>query len=499
MDLLQNLAMGFGVALTPANLLFLFLGSLAGVIIGALPGLNASMGVAILMPLTFGMDPITGMIMLCGIYTGAMFGGSITAILVNVPGTSAAAVTCLDGYQLARKGRAGAALGMTAFASAIAGVFSVVVLMTMAPALAKVALKFGPPEYFALCFFGLTIITSLAGKSMIKGIIAGTVGLILATVGVDPVGGVNRFTFGKVELMEGFNFIAVLVGIFAVAEVLVTMERSLHLSFYDARVSGLLGTKQDWKDSRGAFVRGSIIGTLVGILPGAGATIASFLAYAEEKRWSRHPEKFGTGVIEGVAAPEAANNAATGGALVPLLTLGIPGSETTAVMLGALLVHGLRPGPLLFTQQPQFVWGVIASLYVGNLIGLLLCTVFVRQLAKVLKVPNPILMPLILAFCFVGTYAVNNSLTDVWIMLVFGVLGYLMKKFDFPAAPVVLALVLGPMVENSLRQSLLMSQGNLGIFFTRPISTVLLALAFLSLFTPVLGAFREAKQKAVAG
>ncbi len=490
MDLFQNLALGFSVALSPQNLLFCFIGVLMGTLIGVLPGIGPITGVALLIPITYGLDSTTALITMAGVYYGAMYGGSTTSILLNVPGESSSVMTCLDGYQMARKGRAGPALGMAALGSFIAGTFAVFILTLIAKPLADFAVSFGPPEYFSLTFLGLTLVTSLTGKSMIKGIISGVFGLLVASIGIDALSGAARFTFGNIYLLDGAGFIGVAVGLFAVSEILVNIEDPMERVFVDAKLSlrSMLPNLQDWKDSIGAIGRGSIIGFVTGVLPGAGATISTFLTYATEKRLSKHPEKFGTGIIEGVAAPESANNAATGGALVPLLTLGIPGSGTTAVMLGALMIHGLHPGPMLFDNNPAFVWGFIASMYVGNIMLVILNLPLISIWVSLLRVPYKLLMPLIMIISAVGVYATDNNIFDVWVMFAFGVIGYVMRKLDFHPAPAVLGLVLGPMVEKSLRQSLTMSHGSLAIFWGSPISTVLILLALGSLFTPVVRA-----------
>ncbi len=499
MDIFQNILMGFQVALSVQNLLFCFVGVTLGTLIGVLPGIGPVTGVAILIPITFGLNATTAIITMAGVYYGAMYGGSTTSILINVPGESSSVMTTLDGYQMARKGRAGPALGMAAFSSFIAGTFAVVLLTFLAPPLAEVAISFGPPEYFALTFMGLTLVTSLSGESMLKGIMSGVFGLIVACVGVDAISGEERFTFGNIYLLDGMGFIAVAVGLFAVAEVLVNLEEPMEQVFVRTKLSlrTLFPNLQDWKDSLGPIGRSSLLGFFIGVLPGAGATIASFMSYAMEKKLSKHPEKFGTGIIEGVAAPEGANNAAAGGAMVPLLTLGIPGSGTTAVLLGALLIHGLRPGPLLFQNNPEFVWGVIASMYIGNVMLLVLNLPLVGIWASMLRVPYRILMPLIITISAVGVFATDNNIFDMWVMFAFGIIGYLMRKLDFPAAPAVLGLVLGPLVERSLRQSLTISHGDLSIFFTRPISAVLTVCALLSLCAPVVRAVWQSRGKSM--
>ncbi|MBM4315381.1 MAG: tripartite tricarboxylate transporter permease [Deltaproteobacteria bacterium] len=488
LDIFHHIVLGFQVATTWENLLFCFIGTLIGTLIGVLPGIGPTTGVAILIPITFGMNATTAIITMCGVYYGAMYGGSTTSILLNVPGESSSVMTTLDGYQMAKKGRPGPALGMAALASFIAGTFAVLMLTFIAPLLASYAVSFGPPEYFALTFMGLTMVTSLGGDSPLKGVISGVLGLIFACVGIDAISGVARFTFDAMSLLDGVGFIGMAVGLFAASEVLVNLEQPMQQIFTKAKLNflGLFPNLRDWKDSLGAIWRGSIIGFFVGVLPGAGATIASFMAYALEKKLSRHPEKFGTGVIEGVAAPEGANNAAAGGAMVPLLTLGIPGSGTTAVLLGALLIHGLRPGPLLFSTRPDFVWGVIASMYIGNVMLVIQNMPMIGIWVRLLKVPYKVLMPLIITISAVGVFATDNNIFDMWVMFFFGVIGYVMRKLDYPPAPMVLALVLGPMVEMSLRQSLTISHGSISIFFTRPISAVLTVVALLSLFSPLL-------------
>jgi putative tricarboxylic transport membrane protein len=499
MDIFHNLIAGFQVALSWQNLLFCLIGVTYGTLIGVLPGIGPVVGVSILIPITFGLNATTAIITMAGVYYGAMYGGSTTSILINVPGESASVVTCLDGYQMARKGRAGPALGMAALASFIAGSFSVVMLSFVAPPLARAALSFGPPEYFALTFMGLTLVTSLAGESMVKGLMSGLLGLTAACVGVDAVSGQERFTFGTLAMLDGIDFIGVAVGLFAVSEVLCNLEASMEQVFIKANLGfrNLFPNWQDWKDSWWPIWRSTTLAFFMGNLPGAGATIASFMAYGMEKKLSKHPEKFGTGVIEGVAAPEAANNAAAGGAMVPLFALGIPSSGTSAVLLGALLVHGLRPGPLLFQSHPDFVWGVIASMYIGNVMLLVLNLPMVGLWASLLRVPYKILMPFIVTISAVGVYATDNNVSDMWIMFAFGIIGYLMRKLKFPAAPVVLGLVLGPMLERSLRQSLTISHGDVTIFFTRPISAVLVTIALLSLVAPLFRGVMAWRQKVI--
>ena len=482
--MIQNLVTGFGIALTPVNLFFIITGQFIGVSVGILPGINASMAVAILLPVTFGLGPESALLFLAGIYMGAMFGGSITSILLRVPGTSTAAVIALDGYEMTRQGRAGLALGITAIGSWIAGTFSVVILMSLGPELASVALAFGPPEYFALIILGLAMITSLGQGSLVKGLIAGALGLLIGTVGMDPATGTSRFTFGVLGLDNGISFIAVLIGIFAVTQSLSNLQLQVKHRFYRERMTALLPSWTDFKSCYASIVRGSLLGTFIGMLPGAGATVAAFMSYSVEARISKTPERVGKGDINCVAGPGSADNAAAGGALLPLLSLGIPGSETTAVLLGALMIHGITPGPLLFTEHTDLVWALIASLYIANCLGLFLATVGIKPLTQILRLPPTVMSAFILVMSVVGSYSINNSMVEVWTMVIFGVVGYLMKWLALPVAPLILALVLGPMAEKSFTQSLFMSDGSLQIFLYRPITLTFLILAFISLFLP---------------
>ena len=484
-DLFQHLALGFGVALTPVNLLYCFVGVVVGTAIGVLPGIGPVTTVAMLVPLTFGMSPTAALIMLAGIYYGSQYGGSTTAILINTPGESSSVMTCLDGYQMARQGRAGPALGMAAIGSFIAGTASVVLLMLLARPLVRVALEFGPAEYFAIMLLALLTLGGLTGESVAKGLLMAAFGLLLGTVGGDPMTGTPRFTFGVPSLLDGLEFLPVTIGLFAVAEVLTSATRSLTQDVYAAPIRGLLPSRADWWACRWTLPRATLIGFIVGVLPGAGATLASIIAYLVEKRVSRHPERFGTGVIEGVAAPETANNAASGGAMVPLLTLGVPGSGTTAVMLGALMLWGLRPGPLLFEKNPDLVWGLIASMYIGNVLLLILNLPLIGLWVRLLLVPPRILMPLILLFCFTGTYAVSANPFDLWVMVIFGVLGFVLQRFGYPVAPIVLGLILGPMLETHFRRALIVSRGDYTVFVQRPIAAALLAIAAVYLLAPM--------------
>jgi putative tricarboxylic transport membrane protein len=491
-DFLTHLGMGFGVAFTPFNVMMAVAGVMVGILIGALPGVGPPSGVAMLLPLTFGMDPTSGIIMLAALYAGTMYGGTITAVLINTPGESASVVTCLDGYQMALQGRAGPALGIAAIGSFIAGTIGVVLLMLVSPLLARWSLSFGPPETFALMLLGLTTVTLLAGDDPIKGYISMVFGLMLAMVGYDIISGDARYGFGIIEMMDGIDFLPAAIGLFGLGEVLGGAEQKggsvLKTSL---RLRDVLPGYADWVRARWAIARGTVMGFLVGMLPGAGPTVAAFLAYTVEKKVSKHPEKFGKGAIEGVAAPESANNAGATAAMVPMLTLGIPGSATTAIMLGGLMMWGLRPGPMLFEKNPQFVWGLIASQYIANIMLLLMSTLFIPLFVRVVRIPYSILMPLIVVFCVTGAYSLKNNLWDVGQMLVFGVLGYFMKKLGYSPAALVLALVLGPLAERALRQSLIISDAGIGILFLRPISGVLTALALLAILVPAVRAFMK--------
>jgi len=488
MDLLHNLYMGFSISLTPINILYCLAGCFFGQIVGVLPGIGAPTAIALLLPLTFSVNPTSAIIMFAGIYYGVAYGGTITSVLINVPGESSTVMTCLDGYQMALKGRAGAALSVAAIGSWIAGTGSIIILMCFAPALARFALRFGPAEYFGLALMSFGLLTVFGGEEPIKTLISTAMGLFLATIGLDIVSGLPRFAFEIPQLLGGVDFIVIICGIFGVAEVFNSIEEQAEGELVKGkmRLRDLFLTKAEWIASRWAIVRGSIIGFLVGIIPAGGITTASFLAYLGEKRFSKHPERFGTGAIEGVASPEAANNAASISGFAPLLALGIPGSPTTAVMLAGFMMWGIRPGPLLFQTKPDLVWGLISSKFIGNLILLLMNLFLIPLFVMVLRIPYTILMGFIVIFASVGAFTVNNNLFDVWMMLGFGVLGYLMKKLRYPIVPLVLGLVLGRLAENSLRQALTITGGNFSIFFTRPISALFIIAAILAYLTPVI-------------
>jgi len=473
-----------------------------GTLVGVLPGLGPTAAIALLLPNTFHVTPVTAIIMLAGIYYGAMYGGSTTSILVNIPGEAASVITCLDGYQMARKGRAGPALGIAAFGSFIAGTISVLGLMLVAPPLAKFALAFGPPEYFSLMLMGIVVLIYLASGSILKALMMAVFGLLLGTVGMDAISGTQRLTFGVLELADGIGLIPAIMGLFGVAEVISNVEEEMKRDIITAKVKNLLPNLRDWKDSFWPIIRGSILGFFIGILPGPAPVISAFSSYAIEKKLSKYPEKFGTGVIQGVAGPEAANNAATGGAFIPLFTLGIPANSVIAILLGAFMIHGIQPGPMLISKYPDLFWGTIMSMYLGNIMLLILNLPLIGLWVKVLKVPYPILFPLILLFCLVGVFSLNYSNVEVALMIGFGVFGYLARKFQFEMAPLVLAIVIGPMMENNLRLSLVISQGNAWIFLQKPISAVFIVISLVLLispFIPWLGKKREKLREKVEG
>ncbi len=487
MELIQNLALGFSALTDPMVVLYSLIGVVCGVIIGALPGLGPSVGIAVLLPMCYGLDAVRALCMLCGIYYGAMYGGSITSILINTPGDSAAIMTTLDGYPLARKGQAGKALGMSCLASVIGGTVSVILFMSLAPVVSSFATKFGPSEYFALMVLGLTSIAGMTGKSPAKGFLAAFIGLFTAGIGIDLIFGSTKFVFGNVNLYSGIDFVPVAMGLFGVAEIVCNYkDNSLVVDKESLKIKNLLPSRNEWKIVLPHIGRGTILGFIIGMLPGAGATIASFLSYDMAKRTSKRGSEFGTGVIEGVAAPECANNAASMGAMVPMLTLGVPGSGATAIMMGALMMLGLSPGPSFFVKEAHVAWGLVASMYLGNLIlvciGLGALSLFVR----ILNVKTSTLNALIFAFILMGAYALQNSMFTVGITLLFGVLGYFFKKVNVPAAPMVLALVLGAITETNLRQALIIDHNNFFAVLTRPISAVILIIALLLAFgTPI--------------
>ncbi len=500
MDTLTHILNGFAVAVQPINLWYTFLGCFLGTIIGVLPGIGPSAGIALLIPVTYGMNPTSALIMMCGIFYGARYGGSTTAILINTPGEASSVMTAIDGYQMARKGRAGAALAISAGASFIAGTLGVIGLTLFALPLTAMALKFGPAEYFTLMVFAMTAVSSLAGKSPAKAMISTVLGLMIATIGIDLQSGQPRYTMGVPELQDGVGFILAVVGLFAIAEVFFTMEEMTKgVRPEIIKLSGKLWfTKDEWNRSVMPIMRGGVVGFVIGVLPGAGGTIASIMSYVWEKRMSKHPELFGTGAIEGVAGPEAANNADTAGALVPLLTLGIPGGGATAVMLGAFIMYGIQPGPLLFQNRPDLVWGLIDSMYIGNVMLLILNLPLIGIFVRLLYIPSGILMPLILSISTIGLYAINGNPVELYFGLIFGIMGYIFRKVDIPVAPMVLSLVLGGIMEQSFRQAMTISGGNPKVFVGSTICVTLVALSIFSIALPFILKRRKARREAAA-
>jgi putative tricarboxylic transport membrane protein len=467
---------------------------LIGQIIGILPGIGPVGAMSLLMPITFYLQPVSAIIMMSGIYYGAQYGGSITSILLNIPGEATTVVTCLDGYQMARKGRAGVALGISAIGSFIAGTFGVCGLVLLAYPLSQFGLRLGAPEYFSLVLFGITLIVYMASESMLKALISAVLGLWVGTIGLDVMTSIPRFSFGSLTLLDGVGLVPIAMGLFGVSEVLLNIEQSMKKDIFKERIGNLLPTIQDLVSSAGAIIRGTVIGFLLGIVPGGGALLASFFSYGVEKRISKHPEEFGKGAIQGVAAPESANNAGAQGAFIPLLTLGLPSNVIMAMLLGALMIHGVKPGPLLLSQQPQLFWGVITSMYIGNVILLVLNLPLIAIWVKILKVPYSILFPLILLFCVIGVYSLNNNEWEIYLLILFGGLGYVLRKLRFEIAPFVLALVLGPLVEENLRQSLVLSGGKISIFFTQPISLIFLLITFFLLSTFAIPQFKRRRR-----
>jgi putative tricarboxylic transport membrane protein len=493
MEILHNLQLGFGVVLTPINLLYCFIGCLVGTMVGVLPGIGPLAALSLLLPITFKIPTTGSIIMLSGIFYGAMYGGSTTSVLVNIPGEAASVITCLDGHQMAKQGRAGPALGIAAMSSFIAGTLSTIGLNFFSPILVVVALKFGPHEYFSMMTLGFIVSVFMVGGSMLKAFLMIALGIFTSTVGMDIINGAERFTFGSANLAGGFDLVAVIMGMFGVSEVILNMEEVFKREIF-GKIKGILPTVKDWAVSAIPILRGSVLGFFVGILPGAGPVTASFLSYAIERKSSRHPEKFGTGAIEGVAGPEAANNAAVAGSMIPMLSLGFPCNGVLALMMGALIIHGVQPGPTLMTQHPDIFWGVIASLYIGNVMLLVLNLPLISIWVQFLKIPYWALFPIILLLCFIGTYSANLNIFDVWVMIVFGVFGYLLRKRHYELGPFILALVLGPLFEQSLRQALIMSHQNLVTFLTRPISASMLGISFLLLVLLIASMWRKHKK-----
>lgn len=483
------------VTLQPANVISCFVGALLGTLIGVLPGLGPAAAMALVIPLTLQLGPTAGLIMLAGIYYGSMYGGSTTSILVNVPGEPASVVTTLDGYAMAKKGRAGAALAIAAIASFIAGTVCVVALQFFAPLLARSALAFGPAEYFAITVLGVILLSNLTGKSRVRSLIMIMAGLILSTVGTDPIGGLERFSFGIATAQGGISFIAITTGLFGIAEVFTVLAaRDTAAEVLPVRFRELYPNREEMRRSVAPICRGSVMGFLIGLLPGPAATMASFASYGLERSLSKHPEAFGKGAIEGVAGPEAANNAASGGAMIPLLSLGLPFTPATAVLLGGMLLHGVTPGPFLLRDRPDVFWGVVGSFYLGNIMLLVLNLPLVGLFAKLVTVPARYLMPIVLILCTIGTYGDNGALFDVWVMLAAGVLGYVMRKYDYEPAPLVVGLVLGPVMERSFRQTLIISGGRPESLWEPPLCMIMWTIAALSIVLPPLVRWVKTRQ-----
>jgi putative tricarboxylic transport membrane protein len=498
-DLFSSLIYGFGLALQPSNLLFCFIGVFLGTLVGVLPGIGPVGTIALLLPLTFKLSPVTGIIMLAGIYYGSMYGGSTTSILINIPGETSSVVTCLDGYQMALRGRAGPALGIAAFGSFIAGSVGLAGLVLIANPLADLAVKFGPAEYFSLLCLGLVALTFLSQGSVLRGLSMASLGLFLSLIGQDVVTGTIRFSFGLVRLEGGLDLVPVMMGLFGISEVLLNVERlgdERHI--VKAEITNLLPSKSDWRQSALPIARGTILGFFLGLLPGGGAIMSSFFSYTVEKKLSRHPENFGQGAIEGVAGPESANNSATSAAFIPLFSLGIPGTMTTAILLGAFIIHGVQPGPMLLSQHPEIFWGTVASMYVGNVLLLVLNLPLIGMWVQLLRVPYRTLFPLILFFCLVGAFSGSMDTAGIYLMLIFGIVGYVLRKLNYEPAPLVLAFVLGPMFERNLRQALIISDGSPMVFLTHPISLGALVICFLFLFSAILPSLRRKRRLALS-
>ncbi|WP_428030577.1 tripartite tricarboxylate transporter permease [Ancylobacter sp.] len=496
MEIFDNLALGFSVAVTFQNIFYCFIGVLLGTLIGVLPGLGPVPTIAMLLPITFGLPPVSALIMLSGIYYGAQYGGSTTAILINLPGESSSVVTAIDGYQMARKGRAGAALATAALGSFFAGSVATFLLAVFAPPLADLALKFGPPEYFALMVLGLVASVALASGSVVKALAMVVLGILLGLSGQDVYTGTPRFTFDMLELADGIEFVALAMGVFGIGEIVRNLEDEHTRTVTVQKVKGLLLSKNDIKRIIGPILRGTFLGSFLGILPGGGAILSSFAAYSIEKKISRHPEEFGKGAIEGVAGPESANNAGAQTSFIPMLTLGIPSNPVMALMIGALIIQGIVPGPNVVNEQPNLFWGIIASMWIGNLMLVVLNLPLIGIWVRLLTVPYHILFPLIVGFCCIGVYSVNNNAIDVFTMALFGVVGYVLVKLDCEPAPLLLGFIIGPMLEEYLRRAMLISRGDPTVFFTRPISATMLGLAALALLVVLLPSVRKKREEA---
>ena len=497
MDIWSNTILGFQQVLQPINFLYCFGGVVMGTLIGVLPGIGPVATMSMLFPLTMAASPLASIIMLAGIYYGAMYGGSTTSILVNIPGEAASVVTCLDGYKMARKGRAGPALGISALGSFIGGTFSTVALMYLVLPLSKISIRFGPPEYLGFIAMGMTMVIYLSGRSVLKGGTMAVVGLILGCVGTDLVSGKLRFTLGISLFDDGIDIAPMVMGLFGISEVLLNIGSPLEREIFQTRVKNLLPNLQDWKRSAFPIIRGSVLGFFLGIIPGGGAILASFISYTMEKRISKHPEEFGQGAIEGVAGPETANNAAVGGAFIPLFALGIPSNVVMAILLASFMIHGVAPGPGFIAKNPELFWGIVTSMYLGNVMLVILNLPIIGIWVKILKIPYRILFPLILFFCMIGVYSINSRTFDVMVMVVFGLIGYFLKVLDYEPAPLVLAFVLGPMFELAFRQTMIIASHNLFFIFTRPVALVAISISLLLLFSGLFGHYWKFRRKVV--
>jgi putative tricarboxylic transport membrane protein len=493
LETFNNLILGFSIALQPSILVYAFAGCIIGTLVGMMPGLGPLAGISLLLPATFGLNPIIAIVLLAGVYYGAMYGGSTTSILMRIPGEAASVMTCVDGYAMTQNGRAGPALAIAAIGSFFAGTVGVIGLMLLAPTLAEFALRFGPPEYTALLLMGLFILAYMSGGSMLKTLAMAVFGLMLGMIGIDAMSGYTRFSFGIIELGDGVGIVPVAVGLFGISEILITAGQAEPPPVQKPKLRDLMPSRREFRQSLGPIGRGSLLGFLIGIIPGSAHIISSFVSYGIERRISKHPERFGNGAIEGVAGPESANNAAATGAFVPMLALGVPTSPVTAVMIAAIMVHGISPGPLLIKEQPELFWGFVASMYVGNVVLLILNLPMVGLFVNLLRIPYAYLYPCILCFCILGCYSVSNSMVEVWIMLAMGGVGYALRKFGYDLAPVALGLVLAPILELSLRQSLAMSAGDYSIFIERPIALAMLALGMVLLLLSLKPLFFKGK------
>ena len=496
MGSISYLLQGLAEAATGMNLLCCLGGVIAGMLVGVLPGLGPTAGTALLLPLTFGMEPVQSIVLLSGIYYGAMYGGTITSVLINTPGEAASVITCMDGYPMAKQGRAGQALGVAAIGSFIGGIISLIGLLILGPSLASQALKFGPPEFFCLMLMGLTLVIGLLGKSLVKGLIVAFFGLTLSLIGIDPSVGTVRFAMGSDYLMNGIDFVSIAMGMFGLVEIFSNLEGDLKEKKTLPEIKGLIPEREEWGPAMAAIMRGSFLGFFIGLIPGTNSIIPAVMSYSIEKKLSKHPERFGQGAIEGVAGPETANNSYCGGAMIPLFTLGIPTSSVMAVLVGAFVMHGLTPGPRLFSEQPLLVWTVIGSMFIGNAILLFLNLPLANLWAKVTLVPNRVLFPIITIIALLGVYGLNNAMFDVQCMIIFGLVGYIMKKADFPLAPLLLTFILGDQMEYTLVQSMTIFRGDATQFLRRPICAVLLAVIVIVLIVSVLSA---SKRKEVLG